>query len=81
VVWTLVLIKKFKKFDNSVSRIVDNWFDSTIGGNITKFVVDRVESYSQSKRYFFKEPRRNFLHFLKLRIKMVLHKKNILKIQ
>jgi hypothetical protein len=64
-----------------MSRTVDLWFDSTIGGYITEFVIDRVESYSQAERYLFKGPRGNFLHFLKLKIKMVLHEKNILKIQ
>jgi hypothetical protein len=57
------------------------WFDSTIGEYITEFSIDRVESYSQAKRYFFKGPRGNFLHFLKLKIKMLLHEENILKIQ
>jgi hypothetical protein len=81
MVWVLVLIEKVKRVDNVVSKEVDHWFDSTIGGYITKFVVDRVESYSQAKRYFFKGSRGKFLHFLKLRIKMLLHEKNILKIQ
>jgi hypothetical protein len=75
------LIKKVKRVDDDVSRSVDIWFDRTIGGNITKFSIDRVESYSQDERYFFKGPRGKFLHFLKLKIKMLLHKKNILKIQ
>jgi hypothetical protein len=44
VVWTLALIKKVKRVDNTVSRVVDHWFDSTIGGYIIEFVVDRVES-------------------------------------
>jgi hypothetical protein len=81
MVWTSTSIKKVKRVDNIVSRVVDHWFDSTIGGYITKFVADRVESYSQAKRYFFKGPRGKFLHFLKLKIKMLLHEKNILKIQ
>jgi hypothetical protein len=81
VVWTSTLIKKVKRVDNIVSIAVYYWFDSTIGGYITEFVVDKVESYSQVERYFFKGPRGNFLHFLKLKIKMLLHEKNILKIQ
>jgi hypothetical protein len=72
MVWTSVLVKKFKRVDNIMSRAVDHWFDRTIGGYITEFVVDRVESYSQAKRYLFKGPRGKFLHFLKLRIKMLL---------
>ena len=75
------MINKVKRVDNVVSREVDHWFDSTIGGYITEFVVDRVESYSQAERYFFKGPRGKFLQFLKLRLKMILHEKNILKIQ
>ena len=81
VVWMSALIKKVKRFDNFVSIAVDHWFDSTIGRYITEFSIDRVELYSQAERYFFKGPRGKFLHFLKLRIKMLLHEKNILKIQ
>ena len=81
VICMLVLIQKVKIVDNDVSRAVDHWFDSTIGGYITEFVVDRVESYSQVERYFFKGPKGKFLHFLKLRINILLHEKNILKIQ
>jgi hypothetical protein len=81
VVWTSDLIKKFKKDDNTISQVVGHWFDSTIGGYIIEFVVDRVESYSQDERYFFKGPRGKFLQLLKLRLKILLHEKNILKIQ
>jgi hypothetical protein len=81
VVWTSVLIQKVKRVDNVVSRVVDHWFDSTIGVYITYFSIDRVESYSQAERYFFKGPRGKKIHFLKLRIKMLLHEKNVLKIQ
>jgi hypothetical protein len=75
------LINKVKRFDNAISGVVDHWLDITVGGYITEFVVDRVESYRQAERYFFKERRGIFLHFMKLRIKMLLHEKNILKIQ
>jgi hypothetical protein len=81
VVWTSALIKKVKRVYSVVSRAVDLWFDRTIGGYITKFAIDIVESYSQAEKYFFKGPRGKFLHFLKLNIKMLLHEKNILKIQ
>jgi hypothetical protein len=81
MVWMSELIKKVKEVDNTISRVVDHWFDKTIGGYITEFVVDRVESYNQAERYFFKGPRGKFLQFLKLRLKMLLHEKNILKIQ
>jgi hypothetical protein len=81
VVWTSKLIKKIKRVDNTVSRAIDHWFNSTIGGYITEFVADNVESYSQAEIYFFKGPRGKILQFLKLRLKMLLHEKNILKIQ
>jgi hypothetical protein len=81
VVCMSTLIKKVKRVDNVVSRAVDHWFDNTIGGYITEFVIDIVESYIQAERDFFKGPRGNSLHFLKLKIKMILHEKNILKIQ
>jgi hypothetical protein len=80
VVWTTALINKVKRVNNDVSRAVDLWFDSTIGGYITEFSIDKVESYSQAERYFFKGHRGKFLHFLKMRINMLLHEKNILKI-
>jgi hypothetical protein len=32
VVWTSALIKKVKRVDNAMSRELDHWFDSTIGG-------------------------------------------------
>jgi hypothetical protein len=81
VVWTSKPIKKVKIFDNDVSRALDHWFDSTIGGYITKFVVYKVKSYSQAARYLFKGPMGKNLQFLKLKIKILLHEKNILKIQ
>jgi hypothetical protein len=81
MVWMLALINEVKIIDNIVSREVDQWFDSTIGGYIAEFSIDRVESYSQAERYLFKGPRGNFLHFMKLQIKMLFHEKNILNIQ
>jgi hypothetical protein len=70
-----------KIVDNTISQVVDHWFDSTIGGYIIEFDVDRVDSYSQAERYFFKGPRGKFLQFPKLRLKMLLHENNILKRQ
>jgi hypothetical protein len=35
VAWTSELIKKVKRVDSTVSRAVDHWFDTTIGGYIT----------------------------------------------
>jgi hypothetical protein len=60
VVWTSTLINKVKRVDNAMSRIVYHCFDSTIGGYIIDFSIDKVESYSQAKRYFFKGSRGKF---------------------
>ena len=65
MVWMSELIKKVKRVDNAMSGAVDHWFDSTIGGYITAFSIDRIESYSHAERYFFRGPRGKFLHFLK----------------
>jgi hypothetical protein len=73
MVCMLLLIKKVKRVDNVVLRAIDHWFDSTIGGYITKFSIDIIELYSQAERYFFKGPRGKFLHFLKLKMKMLFH--------
>jgi hypothetical protein len=79
--WISELIKKVKTVDRTISRAIDHYFDSTIGGYITGFDFDIIESYNQAKRYFFKGPRGKKIHFLKLRIKMLLYEKNILKIE
>jgi hypothetical protein len=63
MVWTPALIQKVKRAENVVSRVVDHWSNSTIEGYITEFVVDRVESYSQAKRFFFKGPRGKIFTF------------------
>jgi hypothetical protein len=63
VVWTSTLIMKVKRVYNVVSREVDHWFDKIIGGYITEFSIDIVESYNQAERYLFKGNRGNFLHF------------------
>jgi hypothetical protein len=68
MVWTSELIKKVKRVDNTISRALDQWFDSTIGGYIIEFFVDIVDSHNQVERYFFKGPRGIFLQFMKLRL-------------
>ncbi len=58
--WTYALIRKAKRVYNPLSREVDFWFDNTIEGYITEFVVDRMDSYSQDETYFFKDIERIF---------------------
>ncbi len=48
VVWTLELVRKVRRVDSPISKAVDFLFDSTIGGYITQFDVDTVQSYSQA---------------------------------
>jgi hypothetical protein len=63
VVWTTTLIKKFKRDDNAISRAVDLWFDSTIGGYITEFAIDIVELYSQAEGISLRDLEGSFYTF------------------
>ena len=64
---------------NSISRVVDYWFGSILGGYITEFAVDTVKSYSVAEREVFKGPRGKYINSLKLWTKMLLCKKGVLR--
>jgi hypothetical protein len=53
---------------NSVSKpntcVFYFWLDSILGGYITEFVVDCIQSYSVTEKEFFKGPRERFLESL-----------------
>jgi hypothetical protein len=38
--WTLELIRKVNSIRNRISRVVDYWMESVLGGYITEFSVD-----------------------------------------
>ena len=77
-IWNTVSINHLKSVRNSISRVVDYWFDSILGGYIAEFVVDTVKSYSVVERESFKGPRGKYLNSLKLWTKMMLCEKCVL---
>lgn len=52
--WNPTLIKQLRTTSNLISRAVDFWFDSILGGYITEFVVDTIKSHSKVEREFFR---------------------------
>jgi len=72
-------INQLKSVRNSISRVVDFWFDSILGGYITEFAVDTIKSYSVVEREFFRGPRGKYLNFLKLWTKILLCEKGVLR--
>jgi hypothetical protein len=56
--WTPELIRQVNTISNRVSRAVDFWLDSILGGYITEFSIDCTQSYSVAEREFFKGPRK-----------------------
>lgn len=55
-VWTPELIQQLKNTTNRISRVVDFWIDSILGGFITEFTVESIVSYNKAKQIFFKIP-------------------------
>ena len=80
-IWNVVSVNCLKSVSNSISRAVDYWFDSIIGGYITEFAVDIVKSYSAAEREFFKGPRGQYLKSLKLWTKILLCEKGVLRME
>jgi len=78
-IWNVVSINRLKSVSNSISRVVDYWFDSIVGGYIIEFLVDIVKSYSAAEREFFQGPRGKYLNSLKLWTKMLLCEKRCLE--
>jgi hypothetical protein len=44
------LIKQLNSVSNPTTPAVDFWLDSVLGGYITKFVVDCIQSYSVAEK-------------------------------
>ena len=78
--WTLKVIQRLKKTDNSISRVVDFWHNNLLEGFVTEFAVDTLKTYSEAERYFFKGYRSKYLNSLNLWIKMLLCKQGILRL-
>ena len=47
--WTPELIQQLKMTDNAITRMVDHWVDSVLGGFVTQFAIDQFISYSEEK--------------------------------
>jgi hypothetical protein len=58
VVWTLALIQKVKIVDNIVSRAIDHWFDSTIGGY--SLLLTEHNRIVKPRDNFSRDPEENF---------------------
>jgi hypothetical protein len=52
--WTPELIRQLNTISNKVSRAIDFWLNSVLGGYITEFAIDCTQSYSVIEREFFK---------------------------
>jgi len=76
-----VLINRLKSISNPISREVDYWFDSILGGYIIEFAIDTVKSYSVAEREFFQGPWGKFLNSLKLWTKILLCEKGVLRME
>ena len=64
-----------KNLDNPITRAVDFWLVSVLGGFVTEFAVDQTKRFNEAECYFFKRYRGKYLRSLNLSIKMLLHEK------
>ena len=48
--WTLELLEQLEKTNNTITRTVDHWVDSVLGGFVTEFSIDQFVSYSEAER-------------------------------
>ena len=63
-----------------LSRAVDFWEDNILEGYITKFVVNKITSYSEAERKFFQGPQRRYLLSIKTWINFHVYEKGILQL-
>jgi hypothetical protein len=52
--WTPKLIIQLNDVSNLTNRAFEFWLDSILGGYITEFTVDCIQSYNVAERDFFK---------------------------
>ena len=79
--WSPWLIQWLKRTSNPISRAIDFWVDSILGGHITEIIVDTINSYSEVEREFFEGLRGIYLTSLKILIKILICEKGILRIE
>ena len=58
--WSDQLMREVTSVSNTISRVVDFWFDSILQGYIIEFAVEAITSYSEAERNFFQGPRRRY---------------------
>jgi hypothetical protein len=78
--WTLEVIQRLKKTDNSISRAVDFWLNNLLEGFITEFAIDTLKAYSEAERLFFKGYHGKYLSSLSFWIKMFLCEQGVLRL-
>lgn len=49
IVWTPKLVRHLEASENKITRVVDHWIDSILGGFITEFVIDTSVGYSKAE--------------------------------
>ena len=64
-----------ENLDNPLTRVVDFWLASVLGGFVREFAVNQAKSFSEAECYFFKGYHGKYLKYLKLSIKKLLHEK------
>ena len=52
--WTPELLEQLEKTNNTITRTVEYWVDSVLGGFVTEFAIDHFVSYSKAEQRFFK---------------------------
>jgi hypothetical protein len=76
--WTPELVRQLNSVSNPTTREIDFWLDSVLGGYVTEFAVDCIQSYNVVEREFFKGPHGRFLKSLNTWIKMLLCEKHVM---
>jgi hypothetical protein len=62
--WTPELVRQLNSISNPNTHAIYFLLDNILGGYITEFAVDCIQSYSVAERDFFKGPHRRFMKSL-----------------
>jgi hypothetical protein len=76
--WNPKLVINLNIVSNPTTRAIDFWLDNVLGGYVTEFAVDCIQSYSVTEGDFFKVPCGRFLKSLNTWINMLLCEKNMM---
>ena len=75
------MIQQLKRTSNPISRAIDFWGDSILGGYIMEIAVDAIKPYSETEREFFQGTQCRYLKCLKLWIKILVCEKGIQRME